>query len=85
MMDKVYIKKEGESAEGEWGTFYFEFIDNYVSRQIEVYPAKVIYLDVNNPEEGEHMLGDQPLYQLDFESSDKITADEFYQIWNNKK
>jgi hypothetical protein len=80
-MDKVYIRKIGESTDGEWGTYYFEFIDNYITKQIEVYPEKVIYLDEDKPEEGEHMLGDQPLYKLDFELSDRITAGEFYQVW----
>ncbi|MCW3465828.1 hypothetical protein [Chitinophaga nivalis] len=83
-MNNIYIKKEGESAAGEWGTFYFEFADNYITKQIEIYPSKVICLDENNPEEGAHILGDQPLHQLDFDSSDSITAEEFYQIWNKK-
>lgn len=55
MSNKVYVKKVGESGGGELGTFYFEFVDNYISKQIEVHGTASFFLDENHPEEGEHM------------------------------
>jgi hypothetical protein len=79
-----YFKKEGETVDGQIGWFYFEFEDNYVNRQIEVYEEKMIFLDKLKPEEGDHMLGDQSLDFFDFVEEDIISPEEFFEIWNNK-
>ncbi|ATL48190.1 hypothetical protein COR50_14030 [Chitinophaga caeni] len=84
MKDKQYFKKGTELDEG-WVVFYFEFEADYIIRQIEVYPTATFFLDEANPEIEGHMLGDQSIRYFDYDPSDIISAEEFFQIWNTRK
>ncbi|SEN27341.1 hypothetical protein SAMN04488505_109120 [Chitinophaga rupis] len=80
-----YFKKEGESADGKLGYFYLEFDGDYISKQIEVYEDEIVYLDIDHPIIGNHMLGDQPFEFFDYSENEFISAEDFYEVWNKKK
>lgn len=84
MMNKKYFRKEGESSTGSMGIFYFEFVNDFVVKQIEIFDDEKYFLDATNPELNGHMLADQSIAFFEFDPSDVITAEEFYWLWNNR-
>lgn len=77
-MDDCFIKK---SWEEESVLFYLHFHNRLVVRQIEVLLEETVYLTIENPIQGEHLLCDKELDDLSFEESDYILEKEFNKMW----
>jgi hypothetical protein len=77
-MKETFIKKNWEE---ESVTFYLHFQDNVSVRQIEISPSGIKYLSIENPFEDDSLLYDQSLEELDLDSSDIITKEEFEIAW----
>lgn len=71
-----------------WGEenvlFYIHFRNGEAVRQVEETIEGIVYLSSENTRQGESILYDQPLDELDLNESDFITEDEFNKIWNKK-
>lgn len=78
-MEEKYIKKYWEEEDIY---FYIHFKNNIAVRQLEITSKGKIYLTLENPTQGELMLYDQSLDELDLEESDFITENEFNKIWD---
>jgi hypothetical protein len=81
-MKDAYLK--GYWAEETLWIFQ-HYQDQYVVRQINVYPAQTIYLSVENPIQGKDFLDDQPLERIDTSMVEFITKEEFEKVWNRQK
>jgi hypothetical protein len=77
-MKETFIKKYWEE---ESVTYFLHFKDNVSVRQIEISSSGIKYLSIENPFEGDSLLYDQSLEELDLESSDIITKEEFEIAW----
>jgi hypothetical protein len=77
-MKETFIKKNWEE---ESVTFYLHFQDNVSVRQIEISPSGIKYLSIENPFEDDSLLYAQSLEELDLDSSDIITKEEFEIAW----
>lgn len=73
---KRYFKHEAESDHGT-GTVYLEVVNDWPSRQVEVYGDTWLWGDEANPEN----LADQPLEVLELGKEHEITPDEFERVW----
>ena len=73
---------------GDWReeniSFYIHFIGDKAVRQIEIQAAQTIFLSLEHPVCGEHILCDQSLNTLDLSSAGYITKDEFEKIWQSE-
>ncbi|MBY0282047.1 MAG: hypothetical protein K2W94_07840 [Alphaproteobacteria bacterium] len=80
-MKEVFIKKH-------WGEgdvlFYIHFQNGEAIRQLEITPTSTLKLTSSNPSNGDSMLYDQSLDELDLKESDFITEEEFNKVWNEK-
>ena len=80
-MKEVFVKKY-------WGEedvlFYLHFQNGEAVRQIEITPTSIVKLTSNNPLNGDSMLYDQSLDDLDLKAADFITEAEFNKSWNEK-
>jgi hypothetical protein len=81
-MKEIFVKKY-------WAEdsimFYLHFKDGEAVRQIEVTPSSKKYLTLGNPVQGDSMLYDQSIEDLDLDQSDYITESEFEIHWKEKK
>ena len=64
--------------------FYIHFQDGVAIRQIEISEQGPKYLSASNPIEGDSMLYDQSLDELELLTSDFITEQEFELVWKLK-
>jgi hypothetical protein len=63
--------------------FYLHFHDKKAVRQIEITSKGKHSLSSENPTQGNSMLYDQSLENLDLKESDFISKQEFENIWQN--
>ncbi|UPQ77339.1 hypothetical protein [Chryseobacterium nepalense] len=78
-MKEVFVKKYWEEEDV---LFYLHFQDNKAVRQLEITPTSKLKLTLNSPINGESILYDQTLDELDLQESDFITEEDFNKIWN---
>lgn len=76
-MIKKYFKREGESELGDSGIAYMEIIDEWPSRQIEIYGDNWRWGDRLHTE----YLADRPFSDLGLTDDYAIEADEFERAW----
>jgi hypothetical protein len=62
--------------------FYLHFHNAHAVRQIEVTPDKKVYLSEREPDADDTTLYDQSINDLELESKDFITQNEFEQVWS---
>jgi hypothetical protein len=80
-MQELFVKKFWEE-ESIW--FYIHFQNKEAIRQIEISSKGKVFLTLENPQQGESMLYDQSIEELDLQDSDFITKEEFEGIWNDQ-
>lgn len=80
MMKEVFIKKYWEEEDV---IFYLHFQNGKAVRQLEVNGKRKVFLTIDSPQNGESMLYDQSLNELDLEELDYITEEKFNEIWND--
>jgi len=80
-MQELFVKKYWDEEDV---LFYIHFRNGRAIRQIEKSPTQKLLLSLENPQQGESMLYDQPLSELDLEESDFITKEEFDKVWDDK-
>ena len=80
-MKQTYIKKYWQD---EGILFFLHFQDEMAIRQIETSALGKKLLTLNNPIDGESVLYDQNLKDLDLREEDFITQEEFEAEWNRK-
>jgi hypothetical protein len=78
-MKEVFVKKYWDEEDV---LFYLHFQNNEAVRQVEITPTSRVLLTSDNPTNGDSMLYDQPLDELDLKETDFITEEEFNKIWN---
>ncbi|MBS0027230.1 hypothetical protein ACTJJ0_12255 [Chitinophaga sp. 22321] len=79
-MQELFVKKYWKE-ENIW--FYIQFQNKQAIRQIELSSRGKVFLTLENSQNGESMLYDQTIEELDLESSDFITKDEFEKEWQD--
>lgn len=79
-MNEIFVKKYWE----EDILFYIHFENGYAIKQIEITSDNKVYLDVKNPIQGESMLFDQKLDELELNDEDFITKEVFNKAWEEK-
>jgi hypothetical protein len=77
-MKETFIKKYWEE---ESITFYMHFQDNVAVKQIEISSSGTKYLSTENSHVDGSMLYDQSFEELDLESKDIISKEEFETAW----
>lgn len=80
-MENTFIKKLWTESNI---VFYLHFQDGVAIRQIEISEQGSIYLSASNPIEGDSMLYDQSLDELELLTYDFITEQEFELVWKLK-
>ncbi len=80
-MQELFLRKYWEE---EGILFYLHFQEGKAVRQIEIASEGKVYLTLENPIQGESMLYDQSLDELEVSKSDFITKEEFDIIWNKR-
>lgn len=80
-MRELFVKKFWDE-EKIW--FYIYFPNGEAIRQIEINPDGAIFLTLENLQQGDSMLYDQSLKELDLQDSDFIKKEEFENIWNSQ-
>jgi hypothetical protein len=65
--------------------FYLHFQNGEAVEQIEVTSSGSVFLSVENPIQGDSMLYDQTIEELDLNERDFIGEEEFINAWNQKK
>lgn len=78
-MKEVFVKKYWDEDDV---LFYLHFQNDEAVRQVEITPSSKLKLTTSNPLNGDSMLYDQSLNELDLKESDFITEEEFNKIWN---
>lgn len=78
-MQEVFVKKYWDEEDI---LFYLHFQNGEAVRQIEQTAKGKVLLSSKYPIQGESMLYDQDLEELDLETSDFITEEEFNKEWN---
>jgi hypothetical protein len=83
---KEYWRFDGMKFEGENYLQYYEFENGGVLRQINVnfFREGISYLDIQNQDDWAEMF-DQPLSDFYREAMDVMTAEEFEELWKNRK
>lgn len=77
-MKELFIKKYWNEEDI---LFYIHFQNENAVRQIEITDKGKIYLTLENPQQGESMLYDQSINDLDVNHSDFISKEEFEKQW----
>lgn len=80
-MQELFIKKYWSEEDL---LFYIHFQNGEAVRQIEVASKGKVFLTSENPYQGESILYDQPVDELDLEQSDCITEEEFNKVWDEQ-
>nr|WP_314499832.1 hypothetical protein [uncultured Chryseobacterium sp.] len=80
-MQESFVKKFWEE---ESICFYIHFQNGTAIRQIEISSKRKVFLTLENPQQGESMLYDQSIEELDLLDSDFITKEDFENIWNDQ-
>lgn len=80
-MNEIFVKKYWEDEDV---LFYMHFENGAAIRQIEITSDNKVYLDVQNPIQGESMLFDQKLDELELNDEDFITKEVFNKAWEEK-
>jgi hypothetical protein len=80
-MRDFFVKKYWEE---ENVLFYVHFHNGATIRQIEKTSEGTVFLSSENKQQGEPILYDQSLDDLDLNESDFITEVEFNTIWNKQ-
>jgi hypothetical protein len=80
-MKEVFVKKYWLD---ENVLFYLHFQNGEAIRQVEITSTSKLRLTTSNPLNGDSMLYDQSLDELDLDESDFITEEEFNSIWGQK-
>lgn len=80
-MDEIFVKKYWKEEDI---LFYMHFENNDAIRQIEITSNNKVYLDIQNPIQGESMLYDQKLDELDLNEEDFITKELFNKAWEER-
>jgi hypothetical protein len=65
-------------------TFYVQYHDGWVVRQIEISQLDKIFLSEDNPSQGNSRMADQPLEEADMEVLSPITRKEFDKVWHSR-
>lgn len=68
-MNEIFVKKYWEEEDI---LFFMHFENSDAIRQVEIRPDNKIYLDIQNPIQGESILYDQKLDELDLNDEDFI-------------
>lgn len=80
-MHETFVKKYWEEQNV---LFYLHFREGEAVEQIEVSAIGKVFLSTNDRYNGDSMLYDQSLDELDLHQSDFITEEEFYRVWNDR-
>lgn len=80
-MQELFVKKYWVE---ENVLFYIHFQNGEAVRQIEETSKGRVLLTSENPHQGDSMLYDQSLNELELNESDFITEEEFNKIWNQQ-
>jgi hypothetical protein len=80
-MEELFVKKYWDEEDV---LFYLHFQNDEAIRQVEITPTSKVLLTSDNPINGDSMLYDQGLYELELKETDFITEEEFNKIWNEK-
>lgn len=80
-MKEVFVKKYWDEEDV---LFYLHFQNDEAVRQVEITPTSKLKLTSSNPTNGDSILYDQSLDELDLKESDFITEEEFNKIWNEE-
>ncbi len=80
-MKEAFVKKYWDENST---LFYLYFQDDKAIKQVEVTNEYRRFLSLDNPINGDSLLYDQTIDELDLQETDFITKEEFYKIWNSK-
>lgn len=80
-MKEFFVKKYWDEEDV---LFYIHFLNGEAVRQIEETSRDRVLLTSENPLQGESMLYDQSLDELELNKSDFITEEEFNKAWNEQ-
>ena len=80
-MQELFVKKFWKE-ESIW--FYIHFQNEEAIKQIEISSKGKVFLTLKAPQQGESMLYDQSIEDLDLQDSDFITKQEFEDTWNDQ-
>ncbi len=80
-VEEVFVKKYW-SEEDVW--FYLHFQNGNAVAQVEITKDFKVFLSTENPLQGDSMLYDQSLDDLDLNKEDYISKDEFMKVWKTK-
>ncbi len=83
MNSPKYYRHWTESEHGE-GTVYFELLDSWITRQIEVFGQKFIWCDENGCSDERAMLSDQPVDIATLKDAIEIDKSEFESLWERR-
>lgn len=64
--------------------FYNHFQVQVAVQQIVIAPEGKFYMIAEHPFQGEHMLYDQSLDDLELQDSEFISEEVFYSVWKNR-
>ena len=78
-MKEVFVKKYWDEEDV---LFYLHFQNDEAVRQVEITPFSKLKLTTSNPLNGDSMLYDQSLDELELREADFITEEEFNEVWN---
>lgn len=82
-MEERFIKKYWDD---EKITFFIHFENQVAVRQIELFDdGRAVLTSTQNPINGDHMLYDQDLEDLDLNPEDYISSQEFGEAWAKYK
>ncbi|WP_430909493.1 hypothetical protein [Maribacter sp. 2-571] len=81
-MKEVFVKKYWAEEDT---LYYIHFHGRNAVSQIEIRKGSKVFLSTENPLQGDSMLYDQSLEDLDLDKNDFISQDEFMRAWNEKK
>ena len=80
-MKELFVKKYWDE---EGILFYLHFKNGKAKRQVELKSESKLFLTESNPINGDSILYDQSIEELDLKESDFITEVEFTKIWNSQ-
>ena len=70
--------------EDEDTTFYVQYQDGWIIKQVEISQSGKIFLSEDDPMQGDLMLADQPLEHADIDRLTPITKEQFDEMWNSR-
>lgn len=80
-VNEVFVKKYWDE---EGVLFYLHFQNGKAVSQIEISNHSTVFLSIEKPFNGDSMLYDQSLENLNLNESDFISKDEYFQIWEDE-